>query len=181
MPYVHQRTGRPMRMRALGPPWFYKPPYAGAHGMGQANVLNPGGVVTASDPATIAFQKWICTNFPGTPGCSDFMASVQASAPPTLAPGSVSPGPPVGYNPSTGVVTDNTTGATAVNPFSAVIPSTDTTPAASPSCGDGTFSGWLCCNLGIGCGAGQGTPTWLWAVGGTLIGVMLLNAFAGRR
>jgi hypothetical protein len=139
MPYVR-------RMRAL-------------RGMGQANILNPGGVVTGADPATLAFQKWVCTNFPGTPGCAQFMETMQASAPPTLAPGSVSPGLPVGYSPSTGQVTDNITGATQANPYTATLPVDTSAPGPTPACGDGTFSGWLCCNLGIGCGQGQGTPS----------------------
>lgn len=166
MPYFDQRSGRRLRFR----------------GMGQANILNPGGVVTGSDPATLAFQKWVCSNFPGTPGCASFLETVQVSVPPALAPGSVSPGLPVGYNSTTGAVADNTTGATAANPYTATLPtSADNVGQQTAACGDGTFSGWLCCNLGIGCGSGQGTPGWLWAVGATLIGVVALNALGGRR
>jgi hypothetical protein len=160
MPIVNRRSGRPVRFR----------------GMADGNILNPGGVVTGSDAATAAIQAWVCRNFPNTPGCADILAGLQASKPPVLKPGSVSPGLPVGYDPSTGAVIDNATGATQVNPYGATLP--DSGGASVTTCGDGTFSGWLCCNMGIGCGSGQGTPGWVWAVGATLIGVILLG---GRR
>lgn len=87
-----------------------------------------------------AFQNWVCANggnyvqsVMGTP-CSQ--CAVQ---PPTLAPGSVSPGLPVGYSADTGTVsTDNTAGATEANPYSPIYPNV---PGAS-TC-DMSAASWL--------------------------------------
>jgi hypothetical protein len=161
--------------------------YFRQRGLGQS-LLNPGGVFTNTDPVSQAMYKLICGNFPDTPGCTQWLASQQAqqvTAPPTLAPGSVSPGLPVGYNPQTGAVApSNVTGQTQVTPYQATLPAgAGDQGDQTPTCDDSTFSGWLCCNLGIGCqpGQGTGTPTWVWAVGATLAGVVLLNALGGRR
>lgn len=169
MPYFDRKSGRRLRF----------------HGMGQANILNPYGIVTGSDPATLAFQKWVCSNFPGTPGCASFLETVQATLPPTLAPGSVSTGLPVDYSSATasGAIASNPAGQTVPNAYVPIYPNQPggTSPTDQGAvCDTSTFSGWLCCNLGIGCGSGQGTPGWVWAVGATLIGVVALNALGGR-
>lgn len=51
-------------------------------------------------------------------------------------------------------------------------------PGIDPNCAD--TRPFLCRYLGIGCDS-SGTPGWLWAVGLTLAGVVVLGAVGGRR
>jgi hypothetical protein len=92
MPYLRKATG----IRAL------------PRGMGQAAC----GALTNFLCGTSAVESVM-----GTP-CSQ-CNSVPS---PTLAPGSTSPGAPLGYDPSTGEITDNPTGATSSNPYSVTYP-----------------------------------------------------------
>ena len=70
------------------------------------------------------------------------------TSPPTLAPGSVSPGLPVGYSAATGTVSvDNTQGATVANPYTPIYPATSTGVSWSdPS--SWTPGTWLIVGLG---------------------------------
>lgn len=57
-------------------------------------------------------------------------------------------------------------------------------PDFQSSGGGGGSVPWYCQYLGIGCGDGQssnGVPGWAWAVGLTLAGVVVLDAFVGHR
>jgi hypothetical protein len=102
---------------------------------------------------------------PGSATCSAASAAQSAAlGTPTLAPGSVSPGLPVGYNPETGLIADNTSGATQVNPYSPDLTGYPTTTSPTD----------LASSL-------ASIPGWAWAVGLTLGAVVLMNAFGGRR
>ena len=137
MPYIRQRTRIQMARR----------------GMGQVGW----------------FSDFMCSTGLLTPGSATCQAASAAQAaalpPPVLAPGSVSPGLPVGYNPETGLISDNTGGATQVNPYSVDL----TGYPSTASSGGGVVNSL------------SGIPGWAWAVGLTLGAVVMLNAFGGRR
>ena len=129
--------------------------------------------------ATSVVQNAWCNLFPDYPGCNAIIAAQD----PNLAgagaqPSGITPpqiGLPVGYNPTTGTIApSNTTGVTLVSPATIdVSVPTDT--------GDGSSLPWYCSAFGIACPGGGGTPGWMWAVGLTLGGFVLLNALGGRR
>lgn len=62
--------------------------------------------------------------------------------PPTLAPGSVSPGLPAQYDPTTGLCT-NCTGQTQDNPYVAIYPDLAPAPAAPGTACDWTQASWF--------------------------------------
>lgn len=152
MPYVKQRTRIQMHPR----------------GMGQAGW----------------FSDFLCSTGLLTPGSATCSAASTADSAalstPTLAPGSVSPGLPTGYNPDTGLISDNTTGATETNPYSVDLTGYPVASGTDAS-GNPITNPWYCQYFGIGCPGETGTPTWMWAVGLTLGAVVLLNAFGRRR
>ena len=104
-----------------------------------------------------AITNWLCSLRPasvqaGTPPGT--LCSPCAVPPPTLAPGSTSPGLPVGYDDASGTVDDsNVGGATVANPYAVSYPNLGTTCLAL--FGETTCWGPL------------GSTTWL-ALGGSL-------------
>ena len=139
MPYVRQRTRIQMAPRGMGQAgWF-------------SDFMCSTGLLT-----------------PNSATCSAASAAQSAALPPpVLAPGSISPGLPVGYDPNTGLISENTGGATQVNPYSVDL--TGYPNVVSTGTGAGLVSSLA------------GVPGWAWAVGVTLGAVVLLNAFGGRR
>jgi hypothetical protein len=118
-------------------------------------------------------DSYYCALIPSSPGCAKKFGV-------TLAPGSTSPGLPVDYPgvTPTGAIPSNPAGQTIANPYAPIydpgvpVPTEfDTNAANTP---------WYCQYLGIGCGLAA-IPGWAWGVGLALGGVVLMNAFAGRR
>ena len=176
MPYVKQRTRIQMHPRGMG-----------QRGLGQQcnwYDISCWLVGNAAQAAAAAQQAADVTqaqqNTSAASGLSLTLTQDYPQGPPTLAPGSVSPGLPTGYNPDTGLISDNTTGATETNPYSVDLTGYPVASGTDAS-GNPITNPWYCQYFGIGCPGETGTPTWMWAVGLTLGAVVLLNAFGRRR
>lgn len=161
MAYVSQRpASNPIQLPPR--PWQRR-----RCGMGQANSCG-------------WFANWICsggvaTSVLGTP-CNACPAG-QVIPPPVLSPGSTATGLPVGYDPTTGLITGNDTGATAPANYQPVYPN-------NPGSG-GAASVYTSCDFSQA--SWTDPTTWCFAnyaiVG---VGVLALLAFAngfgrGRR
>lgn len=114
------------------------------------------------------FTSWLCStgkvSMVGGVPCTDCAATA-----PTLASGSVSPGLPSGYDPSTGEISDNPSGATEVNQYSPIYP--DLAPVNSNGACDWTKASWI--DITTWCGAN-------WMMAG-IVGLGLVLMLKGKR
>lgn len=127
------------------------------------------GALSASTCGT--FVNWLCTegNFTG-PTC-------QACAPkaPALAPGSVSPGLPEGYDPNTGAVDPgNVGGATLSNPYAPIYPNLNANDEYDSSGCDLSLQQWT--DPSTWCGS-----RWIETLAFGALGIVLFTVFLGGR
>jgi len=113
VPYIRTRPRFSRRGMGASCAWYDLPCWLMGNAQTQADLIARADAVTKAQQDASAWQGLNLTLTGGVP-----------SAPPVLAPGAISPGLPVGYDPLTGTVSpDNMTGATDVNVFQASLPS----------------------------------------------------------